>query len=172
MSSFTLKGDTAPILGPIALQLSLSPSAVKGVTFASERVSTGEVLTRPIAVRFHVRSRQWLSPAEHLSLKSRARSCVVLPIAIHHRLDDVVNVNGLPSGVGPKADVGPVGSSERAHAVCSLPKQWTHFFGFPEREVGDVKAVPERLDDERADSEGADAVLYYPARRSVYATTD
>ena len=35
-----------------------------------------------------------------------------------------------------------------------------------------MKTVPERLNDERANSKRADAVLYYPVRRSVHATTD
>ena len=70
-------------------------------------------------------------------------------------------------GVGPEADVDLLGVEGPRHRRGSAPQERADLRRLVLVEVGDVKDVALRLDDQRPDAERADAVLDHPARGLV-----
>ena len=79
------------------------------------------------------------------------------------RLNDVVDMGGLAAGVRPQTDVGLLRLKQAVHDSCAPTQQGPLLLGFVHGQLCDPSHVPLGLDEECADSQRADAMLYPPA---------
>jgi hypothetical protein len=80
------------------------------------------------------------------------------------RLNDVVNVDWLTTGVRPQAHVGLLGLEEMVDHDRGLVKKRALLIGLCGRQLRDTRHMPFGLDHERSNSERPDAVLHAPER--------
>ena len=74
-----------------------------------------------------------------------------------------MDMPGLAAGVGPQADVGLLGLEQTVDDRCAAAKQRPMLLGFIRSQLRDPGYVSLGLEDERADSQWSDAMLYPPA---------
>ena len=92
---------------------------------------------------------------------------ILLALRVPGRLDDEVDVPGLPAGVRPLADVCLVGAGLGEDGCGHAVQQRAELGVLFRRQVSEAQDVAQRLDDEGADAERADAVLDRPVFRLV-----
>jgi len=104
---------------------------------------------------------------EHLDLQLRSVNPEFRHLGRGDGLDDVMDMDGLTSGVRPEAVVDLVSVDELAGHRRGPMEEWSEFHGFVHREVGYRSDVALRLHDQCPNSERSDAVLDEPVLSSV-----
>ena len=74
-------------------------------------------------------------------------------------LHNPVNMNGLPTRVGPEADIDLIRSEQLANYCRGMPHDRSHFSCLSLNEIGDVEHMAPRLDHQSANPEWPDTML-------------
>lgn len=132
----------------------------------------GEPASRAIAKNLDLCARRDLGGLEHLSLQAGPGAVVARLEVRPRRLNDEVNVSGLPTRVRPETHVDLIRFRELAHACRRGSQQWPHGDYFFFVQIGDAETVSQRLDQQGPDPERTHAVFDDPARGAVDPASD
>lgn len=101
--------------------------------------------------------------SELLDLQPRPVDAKVVHKLSGDRLNDVMDMAGLATGVRPQTDVGLLGLEQAVEDRRAPTQQRPVLLGFVRSQLRDPSHMPFGLDEQRADSQRSNAVLHPPA---------
>jgi hypothetical protein len=110
----------------------------------------------------HVLSRRCLALTEHRHLQRRSVSAQTLHAFPRGGLNNEVDMSWRGVRMRPQADIDLFGPEHLGHRYGHTPKQWAQLRALVLAEVSHVYEVPERLDDQRSNTERSNTVLDDP----------